>query len=873
MRILTSSVNTGIFSQKTFSCCEFDSEGLKTMNKVKLLVGQIIAAFLVMTGFSGTGWATQETVATFELVGGSQVTSFNKGSVVYVRVDNGGATRGSTIPSRSATATNDTDGSRITFTVYDDGTFPDNSPNDTYYWGMFTVKDKNVTSTDDTNDILALASGETATIECDLDEEDGSGIYQITADFSPSDHTKPSIASFEVNPTPFSPNGDNVQDTTSISYSLSDNISTQLAVRLEIRTASESIVKTLVDAETQNTGTGYTRIWDGTDDDGNPVSDGDYICRIIAVDDAGNSIEVTFDPIVVDTEPPQITNVSISPNPFSPNDDGIKDTTTVSFSLSGAASGENKVEVRDSSGTLVRVLDDEISPSGGQDGANTVSWDGKNEAGGVVSDGYYFVEVWAQDTAGNMESFTGKVQLDTSSPDTALQVLDNSQTHTSPFDESDLGTFPPTGLYISDVQIDGEWATSDPSGIYEVQVIISGGSYLDSFTPQNPNGDWQGWYLYWTPPVSNEVYTVLVKARDNVGNDTGSEGASTTILYGEQPPLGLVVNEINQASLEYGETTLYDISTSTQAASPSCFANKKMDTVYLEVTLNEGKILDETSTDISLSKVTKITGSNIQAEQVQGTSYIEYNEVERLVKLYFYPESSFNPEQEEHARDGLYQVKADIKDTGGGTQELSFFFVYDTTSPQPPEFNLQSFDSSTGNVTLSGTTQPDASDPQQIQVFVNGVSKAVIQAQSDGSFSIQVKLEKGTNSITLRAQDRAGNLSEFTDPLEVTCNPARLLAVTFRASKILRRGSGLSPVKLIYYLTEPARVSIRIYNLLGEIVYDWEKQVTPGSEEEWSWWGENMFGDEVNNGVYILRIQAVSSTRSEVVTKLVGILR
>jgi len=87
------------------------------MNKVKLLVGQIIAAFLVMTGFSGTGWADLETVATFGLVGGSQVTSFNKGSVVYVRVNVGNQAGGQYT---GATATNDTDDSRITFTVYDD---------------------------------------------------------------------------------------------------------------------------------------------------------------------------------------------------------------------------------------------------------------------------------------------------------------------------------------------------------------------------------------------------------------------------------------------------------------------------------------------------------------------------------------------------------------------------------------------------------------------------------------------------------------------------------------------------------------------------------------------------------------------------------
>jgi len=85
-----------------------------------------------------------------------------------------------------------------------------------------------------------------------------------------------------------------------------------------------------------------------------------YTCRIIALDEAGNSREETFG-ITVDTTPPQIMDISLSPNPFSPNNDGVKDTVTVSFTLSGAATGGNRVEIRDTSGVLVRTLDDEIS--------------------------------------------------------------------------------------------------------------------------------------------------------------------------------------------------------------------------------------------------------------------------------------------------------------------------------------------------------------------------------------------------------------------------------------------------------------------------------------------------------------------------------
>ena len=1771
----------------------------------KFLPGMVLS-LLFIAGFSGMGWAALETVVTFGMVESLSAASatltdnFNKGSVVYVRVDNAGTTQGNTVSSHTATVKDNIHTTnQITFTVYDDGTFPDDKANDGYYWGKFTIVDGDYPFTDDSNDILGLASGETATITCDLDNDGFTNTHQVTACFSPPDHTKPSVDTFEVTPNPFSPNGDGVQDTTSISYSLSDNISTRVTVRLEIRDTSNKIVKTLVDAQTQDTGKVYTYSWDGKDDSGNPSSEGSYTCRIIALDGSGNSVESTLG-ITIDTTPPQITDVSLSPNPFSPNSDGVKDTTTISFTLSGAAASQNKVKIRNSSGTLIRTLDDEISPSGGQNGSNSVTWDGKDENGAFVSDGSYFFEIWAQDAAGNMNSFTGVVKVDTTAPATALQVLDNTQTHTSPFDAGDLGTSAPTGLYISDVKVNGEWQTQDSSGIYQVQIMING----SSFTPQNPNGNWQGWYLYWTPPASNGTYTIQVRAIDNVGNDSGASGASTTIIYDnssptsqitsppdgtkfntssltisgtasdgdgcgvkevqvqvtnlstssvivsfatssvtdtssqgdwssweyiftppdsgsppvsyliecravdnlydptsstssshvqatpysitvtydtqsppyhptslkddgvllstghifginnlltanqayfsglqevrfeykvepsgswqvigsspytEAPPASYVaqvswdttalssgvtysfravavgaseipsgtfsqcridntspsspynlkddgtsitsghifgrtnvlsaeadtgdsslwgvrfeyrdytslgswisigtdtlpegnnfsvtwdtsgldtthtywvrataidvasnetssqaitncsiqlslplfqsiskdkdvykngstitifanldnsgytlscdfspidseygegnnveqvtdngdstytityqissyntrsdssytvvltatdpagnsatssvtvkldntppgftsstdsdrsvckngdtvsltchldasgytveadfsnidttyssgeeqvtdngdgtytitytigeantktdgtysvpvtatdaagnqavdadsgfsveltldntppqfsdspvvgkfvdsnlnnqidegevnwntsyfkngdiiiiqthldssgyatstsvcanffplddkyskndeqpaipgdgslsgggslnlldkldndedgqinnqeessyyliayrintantrsdgsysinitatdaagnqatssegavcnldntppsvqnvwvtlitqsassvslnntcaikeeitslkvvfsdegsgvdvassdvaliapdgsviqgenvtrgddfielswsldnlplttqgtytvradvkdiagnstsdtgysfiydtvaphlvsttpsnlstvsspltsitavisedttqatqvagvdiksclitlkdgaqnvivsggqavdastlrleaepggylatssgsyfievksvdyagnarvetskfylkvdpVNSVAKASLDYGGKTVYDMSGSTEATSPSCFANSRINTVYVKLNLNEGIHLNSSASSISLLKIKSIQTGNIQADPVDGSSKINYNAEEGWVEFFFYPASSFDPEKDEHTKDGSYWVRVDVVDSSGNTQELSFFFVYDTISPSPPQFSVQSFNSTTGVLTLSGTTRAESSEPQWVQIFVNGVSKATTQAEEDGSFSIQAELSSGENSIALRAIDRAGNVGNFTDPISLSYNPQHLLAITFRSSKILRRGSGISPVKLTYYLTEPADVTIRIYNLLGEIVYDWQGQVTPGSEEEFSWWGENMFGERVNNGVYIISIRAVSSSRSETVTKLIGVLR
>jgi len=160
-----------------------------------------------------------------------------------------------------------------------------------------------------------------------------------------------------------------------------------------------------------------------------------------------------------------------------------------------------------------------------------------------------------------------------------------------------------------------------------------------------------------------------------------------------------------------------------------------------------------------------------------------------------------------------------------------------------------------------------------VEVFINDQSKGVTTADEAGDFEIEVALVSGNNAIQVRAIDRAGNEGEKSTSVNLEHQPEHLLAIVFRSSKVMKRGSGIVPVKVVYYLSRAARVKIRIYNLVGDLVFDWEEQVLPGEEEEWSWPGKNMYGETVNNGVYILRISAQASSESDTVTKLVGVLR
>ncbi|MFH1062656.1 MAG: FlgD immunoglobulin-like domain containing protein [Candidatus Omnitrophota bacterium] len=90
----------------------------------------------------------------------------------------------------------------------------------------------------------------------------------------------------------------------------------------------------------------------------------------------------------------KITNVSNSPNAFSPNNDTQFDANTLTYTISRV--GTVKVSVYDQNNTLIRTLKDNISEIAGM---KTVIWDGRNDTGAIVPDGIYnyLIEVTDQD--------------------------------------------------------------------------------------------------------------------------------------------------------------------------------------------------------------------------------------------------------------------------------------------------------------------------------------------------------------------------------------------------------------------------------------------------------------------------------------------
>jgi len=452
-------------------------------------------------------------------------------------------------------------------------------------------------------------------------------------------------------------------------------------------------------------------------------------------------------------------------------------------------------------------------------------------------------------------------------PVTATDAASNSATSSITLTLNNTAPPAPTGLSATALvggSIKLTWTASSPEtnvsqyNIY--RATTSGGQDYSSPTYTVSAG-----ITTYTDTATTDgvTYYYVVRAQDAVGNiETNTNEVSATAST-TGPPLS-----VSQIYIKYGGGVLYDLFSSTDSDNPTVFANGKIDEIYLRLDLSGGFELSETSSSISLFK-----GVGESAEEVAGSQ--EINKGTGWAELIFHLDPVFDPALDRHSRDDVYWVDASAVSTTGSSSDFDFYFVYDTTSPEVPDFGIVSFNSSTGQVSLSGTTKSDASDPQELEIFLNGQSQGKVTADATGHFSKDnMSLATGDNFITVQSTDKAGNKSTLSGSLHLEYNPRNLLSLVIRSSHVVRSGSATIPVRVIYSVTEPAEVAILVYNLHGEIVKEWSEWVSPGQEPEWSWFGENMYGEMVNNGVYILKVSARDGGgRTDNATKLLGVLR
>lgn len=110
---------------------------------------------------------------------------------------------------------------------------------------------------------------------------------------------------------------------------------------------------------------------------------------------------------------PPVLNLQATQLAFSPNGDGVNDTTTISFVASDESPPIDwSIEVRNLADLVVRNW----SGTSGSGEDVSISWDGTGASGQTVADGHYTVRVTALDQVGNSQVQSIQVTIDTVSP-------------------------------------------------------------------------------------------------------------------------------------------------------------------------------------------------------------------------------------------------------------------------------------------------------------------------------------------------------------------------------------------------------------------------------------------------------------------------
>jgi len=211
---------------------------------------------------------------------------------------------------------------------------------------------------------------------------------------------QPKIYGFMVEDPAISPNGDGVQDSASIGFTVSQTA----AWRLEIRNDAGVLVRHVT-----GQGTVVDTTWAGRDDDGKLLPDGVYSLQADATSAAGEARSAAAD-LRLDTVAPHIANADIAPDPFSPNGDGQDDVATLAFRPGEA--GTARVSVVAADGSLLRRVTGWVAVTAAD---HKVKWDGRvSSSSGLkpAPEGKATLLLELRDLAGNATSVRRTVMLD-----------------------------------------------------------------------------------------------------------------------------------------------------------------------------------------------------------------------------------------------------------------------------------------------------------------------------------------------------------------------------------------------------------------------------------------------------------------------------
>ena len=146
------------------------------------------------------------------------------------------------------------------------------------------------------------------------------------------DGTRPLITNYGISPNPFDP----TKERAKIKYTLNENATVTIDIYQDKNATpydpdDDILIRSLTPLPAYF-GDNLAE-WDGYDSSGKMMTDDNYTYRINAVDEAGNGAVEVIGSVIISTIRLEISELSITPNPFTPDGDGINDRTTVRFKM------------------------------------------------------------------------------------------------------------------------------------------------------------------------------------------------------------------------------------------------------------------------------------------------------------------------------------------------------------------------------------------------------------------------------------------------------------------------------------------------------------------------------------------------------------
>ncbi|MFZ5986607.1 MAG: FlgD immunoglobulin-like domain containing protein [Bacillota bacterium] len=611
----------------------------------------------------------------------------------------------------------------------------------------------------------------------------------------------PSITSVSDGPDPLNPAKGQAN---TISYSVSENAK----VTIKIYDQGGSLVRNLL-SEDVIIGANKAS-WDGKNDEGSFVTNGNYRYDMDAVDSYDKRSETVSGTISIgEVDLPVISDLTSSPDPFMP--DG-KNSVTISYNLS--KDSRAGIEIYDSSNTLIRILENGIDKKAG---ANSITWDGKSSYGMFVPDGSYVYKITAIDKTG-------------------------------------FEAVPKTGII-------------NVSGGEKSQLISSVQDSPDPFVPDGKTVNTISFILSKEAQVKLYVYNKdgnLVKKLA----DSKSYAGTNTVTWNGQNDLGAIVesgtytyivtavNTAESMAQKVTGTVTVDSAApviSSDSISPNPFIPTDSNNTTLTYTLSEDAKTTVTIYDSIGNKVIILDSSAQKKAGVNTTLWDGKNASGIIV-----PKSTYSYKIEAVDAAGL-EAKPVVGTIAVSDDQVPLIYsVNDTPDPFKPNGKTYSTILFTLSKDVDLTLNITNSSGALVKKLASGTAYTGNNAVTwNGQNDAGVIVGAGKYTYTITAVDKANNKSQkYSGSIAVDMSSPGVTGASFNPNPFTPNGTNTGT--LSYTLSENASVTISIYDSRNTLVRTLENNTSKQAGLNSALWdGKNSSGIIVPDGNYTYKIEAI----------------